>query len=41
MGEAEGQTKWQDQRAERWHDKRIRKKGCNLGEQEAHERLKL
>jgi hypothetical protein len=21
-----------DQRGERWHDKRIRKKGCNLGD---------
>ena len=31
MGEAEGPTKWQDRRVERWHDKRMRKEGCNLG----------
>ena len=30
-GEAEGPTKWQDQRVERWHDKRMKKEGCNLG----------
>ena len=32
MSEAEGPTKWQDQRAERLHDKKMRKKGCNLGD---------
>ena len=32
MGEAEGPTKWQDRRAERWHDKMMRKKECNLGD---------
>ena len=31
MGKAEGPTKWQDRRAKRWYDKRIRKKWCNLG----------
>jgi hypothetical protein len=31
MSEAEGPTKWQDRRVERWNDKRMRKKGCNLG----------
>ena len=31
MSEAEGPTKWQDRRAERWHDKRMREKGYNLG----------
>ena len=30
-GEAEGPTKWQDRRVERWHDKMMRKEGCNLG----------
>ena len=33
MSGVEGPTKWQDQRRiERWHDKRMRKKGCNLGD---------
>ena len=32
MSKAEGPTKWQDRRVERWHDKRMRKKGCNLGD---------
>ena len=31
MGEVEGPTKWRDRRVERWHDKRMRKEGCNLG----------
>ena len=30
-GEAKGPTKWQDRRVERWHDKRMRKEGCSLG----------
>ena len=30
-GEVEGPTKWQDRRVERWHDKRMRKEWCNLG----------
>jgi len=30
MSKAKGPTKWQDQRVERWHDKKMRKKGCNL-----------
>ena len=30
-GEAEGPTKWQDRIVERWHEKRMRKEGCNLG----------
>ena len=30
-GEAEGSTKWQDRRVKRWHNKRTRKEGCNLG----------
>ena len=32
MGETEGPTRCQDQRPKRWHDKRMRKKGCNLGD---------
>ena len=31
MGEVEGPTKCQDRRVERWHDKRMRNEGCNLG----------
>ena len=31
MSGAEGPTRCQDQRAKRWHNKRMRKKGCNLG----------
>ena len=31
MGEVESPTKWRDRRVERWHDKRMRKDGCNLG----------
>ena len=31
MSGAEGPTTCQDQRAKRWHNKRMRKKGCNLG----------
>ena len=31
MSEVEGLTKWRDRRVERWHDKRMRKEGCNLG----------
>ena len=30
MSGAKGPTRCQDQRAKRWHDKRMRKKGCNL-----------
>ena len=30
-GVVEGPTQWRDQRVERWHDKRMRKEGCNLG----------
>jgi hypothetical protein len=30
-GEVEGPKKWQDQRVERWHNKRMRKEECNLG----------
>ena len=31
MSRAEGPTRCQDQRAKRWHNKRMRKKWCNLG----------
>ena len=31
MSAAKGPTKWRDWRVERWHDKRMRKEGCNLG----------
>ena len=30
-GEAECPTKCRDQRVERWHNKRMRKEGCNIG----------
>ena len=30
-GEVKGQKKWRDRGIERWHDKRMRKEGCNLG----------
>jgi len=30
MSGAEGPTRCQDQGAKRWHNKRMRKKGCNL-----------
>jgi uncharacterized protein YdaU (DUF1376 family) len=29
--EVEGPTKWRDRRVKRWHDRRMRKEGCNLG----------
>ena len=33
MSKAEGLTRCQkDQRAEKWHDKRMRKKECNFGD---------
>jgi hypothetical protein len=32
MSGAKGPTKCQDQRAKRWHDKRMRKKECNIGD---------